>query len=124
MPAGRNGYTGIGTAPVVPRRPCLVCGRPGEGSYCPEHNPEPGRRAAKSNAYGYGRAHWRNLRKRVLTARTICELQHPGCTITATSVHLLPYMGGNHDAATEADVLAACHHCHGVEDQLRSVRRE
>ena len=44
-----------------------------------------------------------------------CELQHTGCTLRATTVHLLS-ADNNHATARLEETRAACLHCHGVED--------
>jgi hypothetical protein len=107
---------------VTPRRPCLICGVPAPGSYCAAHQPDDNaRRNAKTVAHGVKRAHFQRVRREVLAATGgLCELRLPGCTTTATTVHLHPELAGNHDIATVADCDAACAHCHGVTDGRRS----
>jgi hypothetical protein len=54
------------------------------------------------------------LRLRVLKRDGyLCRIGLPGCTITATTVHIAPILGGNHDLATADLCLSACRQCHG-----------
>lgn len=94
-------------------KPCLTCGRPSDGPYCTRHATDP----------GYNTRHWRELRNHVLERdQHICQLGHPGCTMRATTVHLDKSQGGLHHNALATDCLAACLHCHGVEDGGRATR--
>lgn len=106
----------------MPRRPCITCGVPCEGSYCAKHRPdENARRNAKTVAHGVKRTHFQTLRPQVFAAAGgLCEFRLRGCTRVATTVHLDPALEGNHDAATVDDCQAACAHCHGVIDGRRS----
>jgi 5-methylcytosine-specific restriction endonuclease McrA len=93
------------------KRPCLVCGTPSDGPRCPEHT---------QHNYNPRSAHWRTIRaERLAIDNGECQLQHPGCTRVATSVHLDPAAGGNHSLATIHNTVSACAHCHGVEDGPR-----
>ena len=96
------------------RSPCLICGVPTNGPYCPEHQPE----------YGYSRQSWRRpggTRQLVLErAGHRCELRvDEACSDEATTVHRLPEFGTYHDTNLDAYV-AACAHCHGVVDGRRA----
>jgi hypothetical protein len=111
---------------VTPRQPCLTCGKPGPGSYCARHKPDDNaRRNAKTVAHGVKRAHFQQLRPKVIAAAVgLCELRvDAGCTRIATTVHLHEELEGNHDIATIDDCDAACAHCHGVRDGARSKGR-
>jgi hypothetical protein len=106
-----------------------MCGTPARGARCPEHArprqlADAKRRNAKTVAHGTKRAPFQRLRKqRLELAGGYCELRvDAGCTLAATSVHLDPSLGGNHDIATIDDVRAACAHCHGVIDGARASR--
>ena len=58
--------------------------------------------------------HWRKMsRARLAYAEGICEVQLPGCTVSALIVHLNPALGGNHRLATLDDCRAVCNECHG-----------
>lgn len=95
-------------------KPCLECGRPSRGTRCPEH----------AIAYGYGSAHWQQIRAaRLQLDGHRCTLRHHGCTELATTVHLDPSCCGDHSIATIANTTSACLHCHGVEDGPRSIRQ-
>ena len=92
-------------------RPCLDCGRPTRGSRCPDHTIDP----------GYRTEHWQNVRAlRLIYDGGLCQLDHPGCTGVATTVHLDPSCAGDHRLATVDNTLSACAHCHGVEDGPRA----
>jgi hypothetical protein len=108
---------------VTARRPCLTCGKPSNGSYCPTHKKaDDHRRNAKTVAHGVKKAHFQRVRRQVLAATGgLCELRHRGCTNAATTVHLDPELEGNHDLATVENCKAACSHCHGVEDGGRAA---
>jgi hypothetical protein len=106
----------------MPRRPCLTCGKPSEGSHCPQHQPDDNaRRNAKTVEHGVKRSHFQKLRPLVFDAAGgLCEIRLRGCTRVATTVHVDPALEGNHDIATLEDCQAACAHCHGVTDGARS----
>jgi hypothetical protein len=92
-------------------RPCLDCGTPTDGSRCPDH----------AIRYGYATPHWQAVRKqRLALDRHLCRLQHDGCTVRATTVHLDPNCNGNHLLATLDNTVSACLHCHGIEDGPRA----
>lgn len=96
----------------MPRRPCLACGTPTAGTYCPAHRTD----------HGYSSSHWQRVRLEVLLRDGYrCRLKHDGCTTIATTVHLDPDRLGLHRAAFATDCLAACEHCHGVEDGERAT---
>lgn len=79
------------------------------------------RRNAKTVEHGVKRAHFQALRKtRLELDRHACQLRLRGCKRKATTVHLRPGLAGDHDAATIADVVSACAHCHGVADASRA----
>lgn len=95
----------------IGRRPCLACGSPTAGTRCP----------TCTRDKGYDTTYWYALRRDVLTRDNYrCRLQHDGCTIVATSVHLDPNLKGLHTVAYATDCLAACLHCHGIEDGARA----
>jgi 5-methylcytosine-specific restriction endonuclease McrA len=52
----------------------------------------------------------------------LCQLQLPGCTLTATTVHIAPLLRGNHDPATLDTCISACRRCHGRIDGGRAQR--
>jgi 5-methylcytosine-specific restriction endonuclease McrA len=63
---------------------------------------------------GHHRKHWRTIRlQRLALDGHRCTIRLPGCTTTATSVHLHPALGNNHDLATLSNTQSACAHCHG-----------
>lgn len=105
-------------------RPCKGCGKPWPSSWCDEcGNPNDRRRAERSIEYGYTSPEWNAIRvARMAYALGRCELNHPGCTTLATSVHLLPEAPcyPDHRQARLEDVRAACAHCHGIEDAPRA----
>jgi 5-methylcytosine-specific restriction endonuclease McrA len=82
------------------------------------------RRARKAEANGLTTSRWRKLRATALRRDSHrCQLELPGCTHRATTVHLDPRLNGDHTKATLADVLSACHHCHGRVDAPRAAPR-
>lgn len=94
--------------------PCLTCGTPATGAYCPLHTPE----------YGYESPLWRRTRLIVLDRdQHRCRLRLGGCTGRATTVHRLPRYGTEHDGNLDA-YLSACAHCHGVIDAPRAKQRD
>jgi hypothetical protein len=109
-------------------KPCAdgSCERlvPADKRLCVEHaRADNARRNARGRAYGYGRMHWRRLRRlRIIRAGGRCELRLPGCTGHATHVHLDPSLAGNHDQATIHDVRAYCAPCSGAVDAPRAAR--
>src|SRR5436190_1191983 len=110
------------TSRVTPRRPCLDCGTPTTGTRCPRHDHARQRRAARVTAYGYGRAHWRRLRKQRLELDGHrCQLRATAlCTGAATHVHLDPALEGRHDQATINDCVSCCASCSGAIDAPRA----
>lgn len=104
---------------------CGTVAFPGDGHLCAtiaaRAAADNRRRAAKSNRNGVKRAHSRRLRQQALDRDGgICRLRaDDGCTVIATTVHLLPELRGDHDRATIDDVVSACAHCHGVVDAPR-----
>ena len=74
------------------------------------------RRQASNVRLGRNTRHWKRVRQfRLDLAGHYCELQHTGCTLRATTVHLLS-ADNNHATARLEETRAACLHCHGVED--------
>lgn len=105
--------------PAATMRPCITCGTPAAGDFCPQHDPHP---RGRDHHHGYSRKHWRELRvQRLNLDEHRCQLRVDArCTGTATTVHLDPRLEGNHDVATLNDCRSACLHCHGVVDAPRS----
>jgi hypothetical protein len=67
------------------------------------------RHAALNQQTGRNTAQWRRIRLSILTRDAYhCRLNHPGCTGTASTVHLVG--GGYHHP--NAQYLSACRHCH------------
>jgi 5-methylcytosine-specific restriction endonuclease McrA len=93
-------------------RICPTCGRLSQTRYCPDH----------TRRYGYNDSHWQRIRQaRLLIDAGQCQLAHPGCTQTATTVHLDPSLNGDHRQATVTNTVSACRHCHGVTDGSRTA---
>jgi hypothetical protein len=111
----------IGTMPRT-LRPCASCGEPSRASYCRTcTDPHEQRRSDRRAAYGYSRRHWQQLRTaRLELDHYRCTLELPGCTGTATTVHLAPELAGAHDTATLVDCLSCCQSCHGTIDGARA----
>jgi 5-methylcytosine-specific restriction protein A len=103
-------------------RPCLDCGRPAEGTRCPEHQRAHQReRNAQQSTYGYSSPRWRELRAEALR-RDGYRCQRPGCCRTEDlTVHISPDLGGDHARATLADCTTLCRSCHGSTDAARSA---
>ena len=76
---------------------------------------------------GYDLRKWKGpggVRARVLArAGHRCEIGLPGCEGSARTVHLAPWLGGDHRLATVDNCLAACHRCHGRVDGGRARRK-
>ena len=90
---------------------CPTCGRLSQGSYCPEHR----------RTYNYPTAHWAQIRRtRLAYDNHTCQLNLPGCTHQADTVHLDPTLNGNHLHATLYNTRSACRHCHGTLDGARA----
>ena len=108
------------------RQPCIDCGVPTEGTRCakcavPLELADSRRPNEKTVAHGVKRAHWQRVRvQRLALVGGYCELNLPGCTKIATSVHLDAGFDGDHDSATIDDARASCAHCHGTLDGPRS----
>jgi 5-methylcytosine-specific restriction endonuclease McrA len=82
------------------------------------------RRLAKRRAHGRNTAAWQRLRLRRLKLDGYrCQMQWPGCTGKATTVHLHPRLNGDHRQAKITDLFSACSHCHGIVDAPRATRR-
>lgn len=100
---------------------CSICGRRAPGGVCPEHGSPEQRRRARQRDSGRDTKHWRELRaQRLAFDAEVCQLRLAGCTVHATTVHLDPAFGGDHQAAQLADVVSACLHCHGATDAPRA----
>jgi 5-methylcytosine-specific restriction endonuclease McrA len=99
-----------------------ACGRSCEGAYCPLHDRQRLlKRQDRDRRYGYGRSHWRRLKKeRLALDNYTCRIRLAGCTLRATTVHLHPDLQGNHDIATINDCISACAPCHGAIDAPRA----
>jgi 5-methylcytosine-specific restriction endonuclease McrA len=114
---------------TTPRRwrflqPCLVCGTPVRGAYCPEHDDRNARRRQRQEEHGRNTPEWIALSRtrRALAGR--CEVQlDDRCTGQPDTAHLNPDRHGEHRGATLDDVRAACRHCHGVADAPRATPR-
>lgn len=78
----------------------------------------------KNQRNGMNTHRWRGPRG--LRARALerdghaCTYGLPGCTGTATTVHIDPNLNGDHRRATLDDCRSACHRCHGRIDGHRS----
>lgn len=119
------GAARCGTLPVTSMvKSCPICGRRAPGGVCQVHGSGEDRRQLRQQVHGRNTAHWRALREQVLvTAGGLCQLRvDEGCMYMATTVHLKPEFDGDHLAATVADCVAACAHCHGVVDGARAAR--
>ena len=79
--------------------------------YCPTHK----------RHYNYASKHWKNIRTQRLNLDSHrCTIRLPGCTTTATTVHLDPQLKGDHTYAGLGNTRSACRHCHGVIDAHRA----
>jgi 5-methylcytosine-specific restriction endonuclease McrA len=96
------------------RRPCLTCGRPGEGSYCEAHAPQDSRRRP-----GYGYA-WTKISAAMRKRYPFCFL----CGISGVPLnvdHLVPRsMGGTDDPANLRVLCVPCHAAFGKKKNSRS----
>lgn len=107
--------------------PVAGCRRLTTGGRCPEHAGElRARKNATARAHGTTSRRWARMRRTVLEAAGYrCQLGLPGCTGTATTVHIDPRYGGNHRLVTGlGDAVAACRRCHGRVDAPRAGRSE
>jgi hypothetical protein len=117
--------------PHLDERTGRTCGRPLPHGVrrCPEHQAivdAAGNKTRNERAKRGGRttAYWKRLRLQALERdHNRCTFGLPGCTGTATHVHIRPELQGNHLAAGLADCRSACPHCHGVIDAPRAQGR-
>lgn len=73
--------TGSDLPALVPQYPCLVCGKPSPGSYCPQHLRQQNQDVRTSRA-------WRRLSEEVRAAEPHCrDCKAKGVVKLATQVH-------------------------------------
>ena len=103
-----------------------ICSRPGCGQptqpkthHCQRHaDMEKLRRSIKDKRAGYSSKHWQHTRALALEAAGhMCAHCH---TTTNLTVHIHPYLNGNHHLATITDCQVLCRTCHGTIDAARS----
>jgi hypothetical protein len=82
------------------------------------------RRTVKQRDQGRTTAHWKNLARQAKQAASYrcqaCGRSEVRDKRGWLSVHLRPEVGGNHRAATLADVVVLCLSCHGTLDAPRA----
>ncbi len=104
---------------------CPQCGALSEKvGLCPDcKRADNRRRNEKRRTSGRTTAAWQRLRLAALH-RDNFTCQREGCDVAGIAktmtVHLRPALGGNHFAATLADLTTYCRSCHGSVDAPRS----
>lgn len=85
-------------------RPCLTCGTPAAGSYCPTHDPGPWAGSTRKHTLPPG---WAAI------AASVRQRDGNACVLCGSTVRLsVDHMGDRHDHRLEA-LRTLCHLCHG-----------